>query len=834
MKVQGATKGLIGAYVAAATSNSQSKVERASKGERRPSLQREPIHCTNSRDNSISLPAVKREGSAPTEQGLHNYEIYGATGRGRWAEVQRARHVFTGTEVAIKCINKLMNTVTTRLVLREKETMKRVQGHPYVVKLFEIFEDNENVYLVLEFIPGVNIKAHLSENGPMAEMHAAVFLAKTVSGIRHCHQAGVAHRDISLNNIMITPDGQPKIVDFGLSAMSPTGPLNGRFFAESCGSAFFTPPEVYGAKYGYKYNGEAVDVWALGVILHVLLCNKLPFNSRFTQCRAGVGYKPPNSISNECRELLLAMISPTTVNRISLAQVLSHPFIVQYVDSTEFLEYSRTNLSERHAEAMGELRLLFMGSQTRTRAVSTDVNGASVEVEVDKYLNEVECAVSNQIYNHVSGSYHMIVSVIEKREARRRREVNERHLSVKMEPLSATDCPADTSSIKYGSTTSAVTIPSAQENNTTARTNIKTIVDDDEYSSNSHRCRGINSTTVIDAKGKEIKDAYSKSSVSRHGKEGTGDGDSASESRYWHVRSIVPYSSYCPKRRSKSTVLQNSTRFKNLAYSQCLAHTFTQSYKHIHPHPQGQTPQQVTLQKHTLLWQNRHHSWRKRDFHHSERLPLRSFSYDPEICDEGTDKGIDTTGADIYNTLSLDDLNTTTKKKNQGIASVYSIQSPHQAGGYRTTGLAHCFSPIVWSSACSANEWPYFAFEGVCGGMVRRTQNSHNSIRCTSEGGEFHRSSFGSNSELSTFRNGQNPFKSPETEETIQSGSHNRMNTFAKTLSSQTSNVVSPNYGIATSMAKLPTKFILPRKAEITNNCKNGYFNTTKNYEFAH
>ncbi|KNC87309.1 CAMK/CAMKL protein kinase [Sphaeroforma arctica JP610] len=307
-----------------------------------------------------------------------------------------------------------MNPITTRLVLREKETMKRVQGHPYIVKLFEIFEDDKNVYLVLEYIEGINIKEYLKEYGAFSESRAAVFLARAVLGIMHCHKSGVVHRDISLNNIMVTSDDNPKIVDFGLSAMTQRGPLDGNMFVESCGSAFFTPPEVYAAKYGVRYEGEGVDVWALGVVLHVLVSNRLPFNGRFTQCRAGVGYKPPRNASEDCKDLLLAMISSTPDNRITLAQVLRHPFIAQHIDGEDINSLAcmpRPDLRPAmHREAMDVLANMYAqrcGGST----------GGITDTGLAQYLEDVETALARRVYNHVSVSYHMVMSEIERRES---------------------------------------------------------------------------------------------------------------------------------------------------------------------------------------------------------------------------------------------------------------------------------------------------------------------------------------------------------------------------------------------------------------------------------
>eukprot|EP00123_Amoebidium_parasiticum_P021143 comp6228_c0_seq1/m.2052 comp6228_c0_seq1/g.2052 ORF comp6228_c0_seq1/g.2052 comp6228_c0_seq1/m.2052 type:complete len:384 (-) comp6228_c0_seq1:85-1236(-) len=281
-------------------------------------------------DHSVDVKLLKDIG-APTSQDLANYELYSVSGRGRWATVIRAKHKFTGLRVAVKCVQKHHNGVIRRFMMREKEAIKRVKDHPGVAELYEVFEDEKYVFLVQEYIEGGSLREKLAADGRMSEEQLRPIIYQLAQVLIHCHARGVVHRDLSISNIMFDGHGTLKLVDFGLAAIvqdASTALLN-----ETCGSNFYTPPEVYQASYGGKYVGPPVDAWAVGAVLHMALTNQLPFNGSMSQVKAGVGYKPPQKASSECQDLLRGLLCTVAADRLSLAQVLQHPWLAPHTKS---------------------------------------------------------------------------------------------------------------------------------------------------------------------------------------------------------------------------------------------------------------------------------------------------------------------------------------------------------------------------------------------------------------------------------------------------------------------------------------------------------------------
>lgn len=146
----------------------------------------------------------------------------------------------------------------------------RELNHENIVKFTSFFQDDSNIYIVLELCPHQTLKELLQERESLSEHECRYFITQIMQGVRYLHQQMILHRDLKLANIFLGKNLVPKIGDFGLSTLMH---LNGKRF-EVCGTVNYFAPEIL-YKCGYSFPA---DVWAVGVIMYMLLVGRPPFS----------------------------------------------------------------------------------------------------------------------------------------------------------------------------------------------------------------------------------------------------------------------------------------------------------------------------------------------------------------------------------------------------------------------------------------------------------------------------------------------------------------------------------------------------------------------------
>lgn len=201
------------------------------------------------------------------------YDVKGLLGKGSFAEVRAAVHKIANKTVAVKILKKL--TMTDKQIENaryEIETLKLCQ-HPNIMRLYEIFENADHIFLVLEHLSGGNLFEHLYDIGfAITEAVACKYVYSIADALKYMHTYCIIHRDIKPENVVLvdTKIGcDVKIVDFGLAKILAPKELA----TESVGTLCYAAPEILlGKHYNYK-----VDMWSLGVLAYLLLAGKLPF-----------------------------------------------------------------------------------------------------------------------------------------------------------------------------------------------------------------------------------------------------------------------------------------------------------------------------------------------------------------------------------------------------------------------------------------------------------------------------------------------------------------------------------------------------------------------------
>ncbi|KAG8434488.1 hypothetical protein GDO86_012749 [Hymenochirus boettgeri] len=199
------------------------------------------------------------------------YDIERTLGKGNFAVVKLARHRITKTEVAIKIIDKSqLDSVNLEKIYREVQIMKMLD-HPHIIKLYQVMETKNMLYLVTEYAKNGEIFDYLANHGRLNESEARRKFWQILSAVEYCHRRNIVHRDLKAENLLLDNHMNIKIADFGFGNFYKTGePL-----ATWCGSPPYAAPEVFE---GQQYEGPQLDIWSMGVVLYVLVCGALPFD----------------------------------------------------------------------------------------------------------------------------------------------------------------------------------------------------------------------------------------------------------------------------------------------------------------------------------------------------------------------------------------------------------------------------------------------------------------------------------------------------------------------------------------------------------------------------
>ncbi|KAM7420131.1 hypothetical protein PAMA_014712 [Pampus argenteus] len=321
------------------------------------------------------------------------YDLDKTLGRGHFAVVKLARHVFTGEKVAVKVIDKTkLDTVATGHLFQEVRCMKLVQ-HPNIVRLYEVIDTQTKLYLILELGDGGDMFDYIMkhEEGLNEEL-AKKYFAQIVHAISYCHRLHVVHRDLKPENVVFfEKQGLVKLTDFGFSNKFQPG----KKLTTSCGSLAYSAPEIL---LGDEYDAPAVDIWSLGVILFMLVCGQPPFqeanDSETLTMIMDCKYTVPTHVSSACKDLIDRMLQRDPKRRASLEEIESHAWL-QGVDPSPATKYntplvSHKNLSEEEHNSIIQ------------RMVLGDIADREAIVE----------ALETNKYNHITATYYLLAERI--------------------------------------------------------------------------------------------------------------------------------------------------------------------------------------------------------------------------------------------------------------------------------------------------------------------------------------------------------------------------------------------------------------------------------------
>mmetsp|Transcript_15833 Transcript_15833/g.42587 ORF Transcript_15833/g.42587 Transcript_15833/m.42587 type:complete len:391 (-) Transcript_15833:380-1552(-) len=265
-------------------------------------------------------------------------------GEGGYGKVTRAVDATQHPPLVAAC--KWIDTRRMKRSAIEREVrICQKMHHQNVCSIMDYVFIDPTAYVFLELCSGGELFERVISAGRMEEHVARAYMIELCSGVQHCHSRGVVHRDLKLENVMLTDKGVIKVIDFGLAAeyeANGDGTFTMNTLYETCGSKSYAAPEVLG---GRGYSGFGADVWSCGICLFAMLAGFFPLDEatsrdwRFTRVVKAVQqgaslthtiygfYQRPCPISPEGVALLDAMLSIDPAHRLTLDAVLQSPWM---------------------------------------------------------------------------------------------------------------------------------------------------------------------------------------------------------------------------------------------------------------------------------------------------------------------------------------------------------------------------------------------------------------------------------------------------------------------------------------------------------------------------
>ncbi|KAM9389750.1 serine/threonine-protein kinase SIK1 isoform 1-T2 [Phaethornis superciliosus] len=333
-----------------------------------------------------AVPGAGQTQQRPLRVGF--YDIERTLGKGNFAVVKLARHRVTKTQVAIKIIDKTrLDPSNLEKIYREVQIMKLL-NHPHIIKLYQVMETKDMLYIVTEFAKNGEMFDHLTSNGHLSESEARKKFWQILSAVEYCHSHHIVHRDLKTENLLLDANMNIKLADFGFGNFYKSGePLS-----TWCGSPPYAAPEVFEGK---EYEGPHLDIWSLGVVLYVLVCGSLPFdgpNLPTLRQRVLEGrFRIPYFMSEDCETLIRRMLVVDPTKRITISQIKQHkwmqadPSLQQQQSLTFSMQNYNSNLGDYNEQVLGIMQTLGIDRQRTVESLQ------------------------NSSYNHFAAIYYLLL-----------------------------------------------------------------------------------------------------------------------------------------------------------------------------------------------------------------------------------------------------------------------------------------------------------------------------------------------------------------------------------------------------------------------------------------
>ncbi|KAH7100392.1 Pkinase-domain-containing protein [Auriculariales sp. MPI-PUGE-AT-0066] len=306
-------------------------------------------------DNTSTTQPTSTSARKSTSRIVGEYNLSKTLGAGSMGKVKLAHHIHSGERLAVKIVPRPQTTAAAGTTPEAhakqvaKDASKEIRSvreaslsmllhHPYICGMRDFIVQPHNYFMVMDYVNGGQLLDYIISHGRLRERVARKFARQISSALEYCHRNNVVHRDLKIENILISANGNIKLIDFGLSNLyNPASSLS-----TFCGSLYFAAPELLNAK---VYTGPEVDVWSFGVVLYVLVCGKVPFDDQsmpalHAKIKRGV-VEYPVWLSADCKALLARILVTNPSLRATMHEVTHHPWMLRGFNGAQSVHFPR-------------------------------------------------------------------------------------------------------------------------------------------------------------------------------------------------------------------------------------------------------------------------------------------------------------------------------------------------------------------------------------------------------------------------------------------------------------------------------------------------------------
>jgi eukaryotic-like serine/threonine-protein kinase len=205
----------------------------------------------------------------------NRYQLLEERGKGGMAFVYRARDLMLERDVAIKILREdYSNDAAFQERFRQEAKAAANLSHPNIVTVHDFGFDQGKLFIVMEYVPGVDLKTMIKQKGRLLPGDAIPLMIQACAGIGYAHRAGLVHCDVKPQNLLVMPDNRLKVTDFGIARALATIQPEEQADVVWGSPQYFSPEQASGSA-----PSPASDVYSLGVVLYEMLAGTLPFNA---------------------------------------------------------------------------------------------------------------------------------------------------------------------------------------------------------------------------------------------------------------------------------------------------------------------------------------------------------------------------------------------------------------------------------------------------------------------------------------------------------------------------------------------------------------------------